>query len=153
MFKASFADYELLPQNLIAPAALVLVLAEAAIVVGLVMPLTRPAAAIAAVVLLVLYGGAIAVNLRRGRYLHRLRLRRRGAGSSPGSWSPRNAILAAIAVLAAAAPVGARRSPALDALVLASRCVTVWLLILASRADRAPTTRIASSSATAANKG
>ena len=41
VFKASFADYELLPQSLVAPAALVLVLAEAAIVAGLVsIPMT-----------------------------------------------------------------------------------------------------------------
>ena len=130
VFKASFADYELLPQNLVAPAALVLVLAEAAIVVGLVVPLTRPAAAIGAVSLLVLYGGAIAVNLRRGRYMIDC-----GCGG-PGqglSWFlvARNAILAMIAAMAAAAP-GLRSISIADALILGLSVVTVWLLILAS---------------------
>jgi len=130
VFRASFADYEILPQNLIASAALILLLAEAAIVAGLVIPLTRPAAAIAAILLLVLYGGAIAVNLRRGRYMIDC-----GCGG-PGqglSWFlvARNAILALIAVMAAAAPA-ARGISFSDAPVLGMSVVTVWLLILAT---------------------
>jgi hypothetical protein len=130
VFKASFADYEILPPNLIAPAALILLLAEAVIVAGLVIPLTRPAAATGAVLLLVLYGGAIAVNLWRGRYMIDC-----GCGG-PGqglSWFlvGRNAILAVIAAMAAAAPV-ARGISLSDALILGMSVVTVWLLILAT---------------------
>jgi hypothetical protein len=130
VFKASFTDYEILPQTLIAPAALVLLLAEAAIVIGLVIPLTRTAAALGAVILLALYGGAIAVNLRRGRYMIDC-----GCGG-PGqglSWFlvARNAILVLIAAMAAAQP--AMRGISIpDAIVLGLSVVTVWLLILAS---------------------
>jgi Methylamine utilisation protein MauE len=130
VFKASFADYEILPPNLIAPAALILLLAEAALVAGLVIPLTRTAAAIGAILLLVLYGGAIAVNLRRGRYMIDC-----GCGG-PGqglSWFlvARNAILAVIATMAAAAPA-ARSISFSDALILGMSVITVWLLILAT---------------------
>ena len=130
VFKASFADYEILPSSLVAPTALILVLAEGAIVVGLVVPLTRTVAAIAALMLLVLYGGAIAVNLRRGRYTIDCGC----GGSGQGlSWFlvARNAILAGIALMAAAAPV-ARDLSLTDGIVLALSVVTVWLLILAS---------------------
>jgi hypothetical protein len=130
VFKASFADYEILPQNLIAPAALILLVAEAAIVAGLIIPLTRPAAAIGALLLLALYGGAIAINLRRGRYTIDC-----GCGG-PGqglSWFlvARNAILAGIATLAAAAPAS-RVISVSDALVLAMSVITVWLVMLAT---------------------
>ena len=130
VFRASFADYEILPQNLIAPAAAILLVGEAAIVAGLVIPLTRPAAAIGAMLLLVLYGGAIALNLRRGRYTIDC-----GCGG-PGqglSWFlvARNAILAVIAGLAAAAPE-ARGISISDALILGMSVITVWLLILAT---------------------
>ena len=104
MFKALFGDYEILPQNLVAPASLILVLAEIAIVAGLVIPATRPAAAIGAIFLLALYGFAIALNLRRGRYTIDCGC----GGSGQGlSWFlvARNAVLAAIAVMALAAPV------------------------------------------------
>lgn len=130
VFKASFADYEILPQTLVAPATLILVLAEAAIVVGLVVPMTRSVAAIGAVLLLILYGGAIAINLRRGRYMIDCGC----GGSGQGlSWFlvARNAILAALAVMAAAAPAS-RDISLSDGIVLGLSVITVWLLILAS---------------------
>jgi hypothetical protein len=130
VFKASFADYEILPQALVAPAALILVLAEAAIVVGLVIPMTRSAAAIGAVLLLLLYGGAIAVNLRRGRYMIDCGC----GGSGQGlSWFlvARNVILAALAIMAAAMPA-VRDISIPDGIVLGLSVITVWLLILAS---------------------
>lgn len=129
VFKASFADYEIVPQALIAPAALILVLAEAAIVVGLVVPVTRSAAAVGALLLLILYGGAIAINLRRGRYMIDCGC----GGSGQGlSWFlvARNVILAVLAVMAAATP--ATRDISLsDGIVLGLSVITVWLLILA----------------------
>lgn len=130
IFEALFADYEILPANLVAPALLVLVLAEAAIVTGLVIPATRQAAAIAAIVLLAVYGLAIAVNLRRGRYAIDCGC----GGSGQGlSWFlvARNAILIAIAVLALASPL-VREISLSDAIVLGLSVVTVWLLILAT---------------------
>ena len=130
VFKASFADYEILPQNLVRSGV------------------ARPSAgrgrhrggpgdtADAAGgrhrrhFAPRLYGGAIAVNLRRGRYLIDC-----GCGG-PGqglSWFlvARNAILAGIAVHGRRSAGGARhlrrRRPCSRPSV-----VTVWLLILAS---------------------
>lgn len=130
VFKVLFADYEILPSNLVAPASLILVLAEAAIVIGLVIPATRQAAAIAAIVLLAVYGLAIAVNLRRGRYAIDCGC----GGSGQGlSWFlvARNAILIAIAGLAFASPL-LREISVSDAIILGLSVVTVWLLILAT---------------------
>ena len=113
-----------------APVALILVLAEAAIVIGLVIPATRQVAAIGAIFLLAAYGIAIAVNLWRGRYAIDCGC----GGSGQGlSWFlvVRNAILTAIAVLALAAPL-TRAISFVDAIVLGLSVVTVWLLILAS---------------------
>lgn len=130
VFKALFADYEMLPTGLIAPASLILVLAEAAIVIGFVIPATRQAAAIGAIVLLAVYGFAIAVNLRRGRYMIDCGC----GGSGQGlSWFlvARNAILILVAGLALAAPTPRDISIA-DAIVLGLSVVTVWLALLAS---------------------
>jgi uncharacterized membrane protein YphA (DoxX/SURF4 family) len=130
VFKALTADYEILPQNLAAATALILVLLESAIVLGLVIPVTRQVAAIVAVLLLAIYAVAIAINLRRGRYLIDCGC----GGSGQGlSWFlvGRNAILAVIALMAVAPPA-VRGISATDAVVLALSVVTVWLLILAS---------------------
>ena len=130
IFKALFADYEILPAHLVAPVGLVLVLAEAAIVTGLVIPATRQAAALAAIILLAVYGLAIAVNLRRGRFAIDCGC----GGSGQGlSWFlvARNAVLIAIAVLAFASPL-MREISISDAIVLGLSVVTVWLLILAT---------------------
>ena len=130
VFNALFGDYEIIPANLVAPLSLVLVLAEAAIVIGLVIPVTRQAAAVAAILLLVIYGLAIAVNLGRGRYTIDCGC----GGSGQGlSWFlvARNAILIIIAGLALASP-DARDASFTDAIVLGLSVVTVWLLILAS---------------------
>lgn len=129
LFKTYLADYEILPQSLVAPVALILVLAEAAIVIGLVIPATRPVAAIAAVMLLAAYGGAIAVNLLRGRYAIDCGC----GGSGQGlSWFlvARNVVLIGIAVLAFAAPAE-RGISFTDAVFLGLSVVTLWLLILA----------------------
>ncbi len=130
VFKALFADYEIVPRNLVAPVALILVLAEIALVVGLVIPATRQASAIAAIVLLAVYGLAIAVNLRRGRYTIECGC----GGSGQGlSWFlvARNAILAGVAVMALASPAP-RPISVVDAVVLGLSVVTIWLLILAT---------------------
>lgn len=129
MFKAVFADYDMLPRALIAPASLVLILAEAAIVIGLVVPETRQAAAISAIALLSAYGFAIAYNLRRGRYMIECGC----GGSGQGlSWFlvARNAGLAGIAAIALASPLS-RDLSLTDAAVLGLSVVTVWLLIIA----------------------
>ena len=130
VFKALFADYEILPQSLVAPVALILVVAEAAIVMGLVIPATRQVAAIGAIFLLAIYGIAISVNLLRGRYAIDCGC----GGSGQGlSWFlvVRNATLIVLGVLALASPMMRAISLA-DAIVLGLSVITVWLLILAT---------------------
>jgi hypothetical protein len=129
VFRALFADYEILPQSLVAPVSLVLVLAEAATVMGFVIPATRQAAAIGAIFLLAVYGSAIAVNLWRGRYAIDCGC----GGSGQGlSWFlvARNAFLIAVGILALASPI-MRGISLSDAIVLGLSVITVWLLILA----------------------
>lgn len=127
MFRVTLAEYGLLPERLVPSAAIVITIAEAAIVAGLVVPATRAAAALGAAVLLALYAWAIAVNLRRGHVTLDC-----GCGG-PGhglSWLlvARNAALIAAAVLAAM-PASGRGLAAADAGVLALAAVTIWLLI------------------------
>jgi hypothetical protein len=66
-FEAQLAEYRLLPEALVPVAARALALLELALALGLLVPATRPLAGGAAAGLLALYGGAIAVNLVRGR--------------------------------------------------------------------------------------
>jgi hypothetical protein len=129
VFKALVADYEILPENLVAPAALILALLESAIVLGLIVPATRQVAAIGTFLLLATYAVAIGINLRRGRYLIDCGCGGAGQGLS---WFlvGRNAMLAVIALMAAASPT-MRAIAATDAVVLALSVVTVWILILA----------------------
>ncbi|KPK16995.1 MAG: hypothetical protein AMJ62_02990 [Myxococcales bacterium SG8_38] len=66
-FTATVRAYELLPEALPSFFARVLPLAEAAIAVGLLYDPTQAAASVAAASILVLYAGAIGINLARGR--------------------------------------------------------------------------------------
>jgi hypothetical protein len=65
-FAAVVRAYRLLPEGAVRLAPLV-PLAELAVAAGLVAPATRVGAALAGTALLLIYAGAIAVNLRRGR--------------------------------------------------------------------------------------
>lgn len=60
------ANYRLLPDALVTPAAILLPVAELAIGVALLAG-SRPLAPVAAIALLLVFAGAIAVNIRRGR--------------------------------------------------------------------------------------
>ena len=60
------ADYRLLPQPLVSPASTVLPIAEMAVGSALLMGLT-PAPVLAAMLLLALFAGAMAINILRGR--------------------------------------------------------------------------------------
>ena len=127
VFRVTLAEYGLLPERLVPSAALVITIAEAAVVAGLVMPATRPLAALSGAILLGLYAAAIAVNLRRGHVTLDC-----GCGG-PGyglSWLlvARNGALIAAAALAAM-PVSGRELGLADAAVLALAAVTIWLLI------------------------
>ena len=66
-FRATLAEYHLLPPRLVPFGAIALVAAELGLAVTLVAPPLRTASLVAAAGLLLIYGGAMAVNLARGR--------------------------------------------------------------------------------------
>jgi hypothetical protein len=105
-FSAILNGYKLLPAGLAQPAAYGLAVAEALVVAGLIVPATRPAAAMLGLVLLTVYGAAIAINLLRGN--RRIDCGCGGAGQGL-SWFlvGRNVLLVGLAVVAAATPLPA----------------------------------------------
>src|SRR2546425_10159919 len=66
-FRATLAEYRLLPAGLVPLAAALVVAVEVAAAGALLVPGARAAGLVAAAALLVLYGAAIAINLARGR--------------------------------------------------------------------------------------
>jgi Methylamine utilisation protein MauE len=66
-FRATLVEYHLLPPRLVPCGAIALVAAELGLAVTLVAPPLRTASLAAAAGLLLIYGGAMAVNLARGR--------------------------------------------------------------------------------------
>lgn len=66
-FARQLADYDLLPAATVAWVSRLLPVAEVFVGVALLVPALRPVGALAAVLLLVLYSTAIAINLVRGR--------------------------------------------------------------------------------------
>ena len=103
-FTGFAADYRLLPQSLVAPASAALIAAETASLVLLALPATRKVGALAAAILFLVYAGAMAINLFRGRTAIEC-----GCGGAPQVISAatlaRNGVLAAIALGVAASPV------------------------------------------------
>ena len=120
------ANYRLLPDALVTPAALALPLAEALIGLGLIAGFT-PLSAVAGIALLLLFAGAMAINIRRGRSHIDC-----GCGHSelrhPIGWSlvARNLLLAAL-LLPALAP-----TPSLNAMDLASALAAGLAILLLS---------------------
>jgi len=66
-FQSQLAAYELLPEALVPIMAKLLPLIEMALVFLLLIPLTRPVAALMAMLLLAVYATAMGINLLRGR--------------------------------------------------------------------------------------
>ena len=66
-FRATLAEYRLLPAGLVPLAAALVVGAEAAAAGALLVPGARAAGLVSAATLLVVYGAAVAINLARGR--------------------------------------------------------------------------------------
>lgn len=99
-FEAQLSEYRLLPERLVGPVARLLAVLESLVAIALVLPQTRALAALVAAGLLFAYGGAIAVNLLRGRSHIDC-----GCGDTPQMLSPwlllRNALLAGGALLVA----------------------------------------------------
>lgn len=101
-FLGLLADYRLLPELLLEPAARLLLLSEALCALLLVWPVSRPAGAVLAASLLLLYALAIAINLLRGRVQVECGC---GGAGQPLSWwlVLRNALLLLIALACALA--------------------------------------------------
>ena len=127
-FRAAVAGYRLLPESLAGVIARILCCVELTVGLGLLVPATSVWAGLASAALLALYGGAMAVNLARGR-------RDLDCGcSAPGTKRPvgegllvRNALLAALS-LVAALPPAARSFAWLDAFTVVAGAATLLLL-------------------------
>lgn len=122
-FLGFVADYRLLPERLVEPVARLLIGAEFAVVALLAWPSQSALGAAAAAALLSLYALAIGVNVARGR--RRIDCGCGGTAQSL-SWSLviRNALLAALALLAAAG--GSRLLGAYAAAAAVFAGVLVW---------------------------
>ncbi len=114
-FRATLADYRVLPKLLVAPAAAMITTFELGLGIVLLAPIERSLPFVASAALLALYAGAVCLNLLRGR-------RHIDCGcSSPGLRQPlsarlvaRNLALAAAAIAAASFPVESRPLTWLD---------------------------------------
>lgn len=115
-FEAQLAAYELVPEALLPVVARAIPYIEMAVVFSILVPITRPIAAMVAASLLAVYALAMAVNMLRGRADIDC-----GCGGQPQLLSPwlllRNAVLIAGSCLLLA-PVSARAMVWADALLL-----------------------------------
>jgi uncharacterized membrane protein YphA (DoxX/SURF4 family) len=127
-FRGALADYRLLPERWTPAAARALAAGELAVGVALLAPGLAAIAGLAAAALLLLYTGAIAINLGRGR-------RSIDCGcAGPGARRPlgpglvaRNAVLV-VAAAACALPVAGRPLVWLDVVTVAAGVPTVAFL-------------------------
>jgi hypothetical protein len=119
-FRATLADYRLLPAGIVSPAAVLLVGAEVAVAGALLAPACRTAGQLGAAGLLLLYGGAIAINLVRGRRHIDCGCAGPAARQPISEWLvARNAVLVALA-LVGLLPVRPRGLVWVDALTVAA---------------------------------
>jgi hypothetical protein len=126
-FVGTVRDYRLVPWP--RAVALALTMIELAVVVGLLLPASRQAAAVAGAVLLAVYAVAIALNLRRGRTSIDCGCGGPGQGISPLHVA-RNAALVAFALLVAL--IGSPPLPDSAAAVVVAGCtLLLWMLFLA----------------------
>jgi hypothetical protein len=141
-FRAALADYRLLPEALLAPAAAAVAGAEATLAAWLLAPGAGSVPALAAASLLLVYTAAIAVNLARGR-------RHIACGcAGPAAAAPlheallvRNAGLVALA-LAAALPAVPRTLEPIDAASVAGGAAALALLLAAAEVAIANAARL-----------
>ena len=131
VFRATIADYELVPGVLLAPAAILIVIAEFSIAIGAWIPIVAPTVMSVAMVLLLLYASAIAINLIRGRKDIDCGCTGPAVRQSLSSWLLlRNTVLASIASLGVNIPV-ARETSTLD-FVLAAVVIAAGTAIYAA---------------------
>lgn len=97
-------DYRLLPEATVPAVTVLVIIAELAITVSLLVPSLRSAGAIGAVAMLLAYAASIGINLKRGRVSIDCGCGGTGQGITP--WHLlRNGVYAAIAATAALLPV------------------------------------------------
>lgn len=115
-FLAALAAYRIAPGGIVPALSRLLPAVEVGLALGLLVPATRVPALAGTGALLLLYGGAIALNLLRGRHYIDCGC---GGGTHPLSWwlVARNALLATVA-FAATSPVQARPFGWLDGVTL-----------------------------------
>lgn len=127
-FAATIRSYEVVPAVASRPVASVLAGAELAIATGLMLPETRVGASLAAAALLLVYTGAIGVNLARGRKeldcgcfgpAHRQPLH---------AWLLVRNVIVVVAAFVASLPLGSRTLTALDLLSIVAGWASVCLL-------------------------
>jgi len=130
-FRATLAEYHLLSPRLVPLGAIVLVVTELGLAVTLVAPPLRRAALIAAAGLLSIYGGAMAVNLARGRRHIDCGCARPAARRPIGGvLVTRNAVLAA-AALGGLLPVSPRSLSWVDGITVLGATATLAALYVA----------------------
>jgi hypothetical protein len=132
-FGAALRAYGLLPLWLASLVARLLPLVEAFIAIGLLHPLTRRAATFGAISTLVLYTGAIAANLLRGRREIDCGCFASSARAPLSGWLlARNAILIGTAI-ALVMPLRARALTWIDVMTTLTALVTLSLLWAATQ--------------------
>jgi Methylamine utilisation protein MauE len=121
-------NYRLLPERLAAAAAAVLPLAEVFTAAALLWTPTRPAGAIAAAALLLLFAAAIGVNIRRGRTHIDCGCFGSALRQSLAPWMVWRNLILACAALTLLLPVAQRTLTWLDGLASAGCAITLALL-------------------------
>lgn len=133
-FAGVLADYRLLPSRVTGVCAAAVVGVELGLGIGLLMPAGRHLALGGSALVLVLYAGAIAANLVRGRRF--IDCGCSGfAGQQPlGSWLVARNLLLALAALAATLPAQGRALVWFDAVTVpAAVCVSAFLYAAINR--------------------
>jgi hypothetical protein len=133
-FRATLADYRVLPDPLVAPAAALVVAAEVAVATALALPVGRTLGLAGAAGLLLVYAAAIAVNLVRGRRHIDCGCTGPAARRRISGWLvARNAVIA-LASIVGLLPVAPRPLVWMDALTVTA--ATATLAALYAAADR-----------------
>ena len=109
-------------------------LTETLVACGLLLPRSRPAASLAGLGVLLLYAGAIALNLLRGRRELSCGCGGPGERRPIAAWMVTRNLLLALLLAAAALPVSARPLQAVDLLTVAAGIAVASLLYMSADA-------------------
>ena len=129
-FEAVLANYRLLPGAVTPTFKWLLPLVEAAVGLALLVPATRPGAALVGAALLLGYAAAITINLRRGRLDLDCGCGPRSERRSIAAWMVVRNVALAVLLSVAAAPWALRPLGAVDALTVAGGIAIEVLLYL-----------------------